>query len=98
MTWLRDVLPSVTDAEPDEAVPMGWAFIYFSRGGSQTVLHCAQHSHPPNPERAETRSCPRRAHSDRTRSASKKDGLAAPSPCFTCKKIACYSHGRIALC
>ncbi len=29
MTWLRDVLPSVTDAEPDEAVPVGWAFLYF---------------------------------------------------------------------
>jgi hypothetical protein len=98
------------------------------RGSSQTVLHCARHSHPPNPERAETRSCPKRApsfwmiiksslaslpwngtrvappaaveraHSDRARSgskgstrvsfhpfhrarsASKKDGLAAPLP------------------
>jgi ATP:ADP antiporter, AAA family len=29
MVWLRDVLPSVTDAEPDEAVPVGWAFLYF---------------------------------------------------------------------
>lgn len=29
MGWLRDVLPSVTDAEPDEAVPVGWAFFYF---------------------------------------------------------------------
>jgi ATP:ADP antiporter, AAA family len=29
MAWLRDVLPSVTDAEPDEAVPVGWAFLYF---------------------------------------------------------------------
>ena len=31
------------------------------KGNSQTVLHCAPHSHPPNPERAETRSCPWRA-------------------------------------
>ena len=29
MAWLRKVLPSVTDAEPDEAVPVGWAFLYF---------------------------------------------------------------------
>jgi AAA family ATP:ADP antiporter len=29
MVWLRDVLPSVTDAEPGEAVPVGWAFLYF---------------------------------------------------------------------
>jgi len=29
MAWLRDVLPAVTDAEPDEAVPVGWAFLYF---------------------------------------------------------------------
>ena len=29
MAWLQDVLPSVTDAEPDEAVPVGWAFLYF---------------------------------------------------------------------
>ena len=29
MVRFRDVLPSVTDAEPDEAVPVGWAFLYF---------------------------------------------------------------------
>jgi len=29
MAWLRDVLPSVTDVEPNEAVPVGWAFLYF---------------------------------------------------------------------
>ncbi len=29
MAWLQDVLPSVTDAESDEAVPVGWAFLYF---------------------------------------------------------------------
>src|SRR4026209_1073500 len=29
MARLQDVLPSVTDAEPDEAVPVGWAFLYF---------------------------------------------------------------------
>lgn len=29
MAWLQDVLPSVIDAEPDEAVPVGWAFLYF---------------------------------------------------------------------
>jgi len=29
MAWLQDVLPSVIDVEPDEAVPVGWAFLYF---------------------------------------------------------------------
>ena len=29
MAWLQNVLPSVTDAEPDEAIPVGWAFLYF---------------------------------------------------------------------
>ncbi|HKQ35789.1 MAG TPA: MFS transporter [Nitrospiraceae bacterium] len=29
MARFQDVLPSVTDAEPDEAVPVGWAFLYF---------------------------------------------------------------------
>ena len=29
MAWLQNVLPSVTDAEADEAVPVGWAFCYF---------------------------------------------------------------------
>ena len=29
MAWLQHVLSSVTDAEPDEAVPVGWAFLYF---------------------------------------------------------------------
>jgi AAA family ATP:ADP antiporter len=29
MAWLQNVLPSVIDAEPDEAVPVGWAFLYF---------------------------------------------------------------------
>jgi ATP:ADP antiporter, AAA family len=29
MAWLEHVLSSVTDAEPDEAVPVGWAFLYF---------------------------------------------------------------------
>ncbi len=32
-------------------------------GVAEAALYCAQHSHPPNPERAETRSCPRRAPS-----------------------------------
>src|ERR1041385_284471 len=32
---------------------------------------CARRSHPPNPERAETRSCPKRAQLYRARSASK---------------------------
>ena len=39
---------------------------------AEAALDCAQPSHPPNPERAETRSCPRRAHSYRARSASTK--------------------------
>src|SRR5215210_3022778 len=35
------------------------------KGVTEAALYCARHSHPPNPERAKTRSCPRRAHSDR---------------------------------
>jgi hypothetical protein len=31
-------------------------------GVAEAALDCARHSHPPNPERAETRSCPRRAY------------------------------------
>jgi len=50
--------------------------------GGQMELYCAQHSHPPNPERAETRSCPRRALFYRARSASKEGHLAAPSSSF----------------
>jgi len=38
------------------------------RRAAKAALYCARHSHPPNPERAETRSCPRQAHSDRARS------------------------------
>ena len=29
MVWLQNVLPSVADAEPGEAVSIGWAFFYF---------------------------------------------------------------------
>jgi len=29
MAWLQHVLSSVTDADPDEAVPVSWAFLYF---------------------------------------------------------------------
>jgi len=32
------VLPSVTDAEPDEAVPVGWAFLYFSVSSAATTF------------------------------------------------------------
>ncbi len=49
------------------------------RGAAKAALHCAQHSHPPNPERAETRSCPKRAHSYRARSASKEGTWPLPS-------------------
>ncbi len=48
------------------------------KGAAKVALYCAQYSHPPNPERAETRSCPKRAHSYRARSASKK-GTWSPS-------------------
>src|SRR5580765_2692857 len=41
-------------------------------GVTEAALYCALLSHPPNPERAETRSCPRRALSECARSASKK--------------------------
>ena len=46
------------------------------------ILHCAQHSHPPNPERAETRSCPRRPPLHRGGSASKKDAWLLALPIF----------------
>ncbi len=36
------------------------AYSLFSRDGGWMIFHCVQHSHPPNPERAGTRSCPRR--------------------------------------
>jgi hypothetical protein len=52
----------------------------FSRAADEAAPNCAQHSHPPNPERAGTRSCPTRAHSDRARSASKE---RAPRPLLT---------------
>ena len=42
-------------------------------GVAKVALDCAQLFHPPNPERAETRSCPRRAQFLRARSASKED-------------------------
>ena len=45
-----------------------------------SILNCAQHSHPPNPERAETRSCPRRAHFDRARSASRRTARLPSRP------------------
>ena len=47
--------------------------------GGGSGLDRARHSHPPNPERAETRSCPRRALSYRALSASKKNCLPTPS-------------------
>ena len=37
---------------------------------AKAALYCAQHSHPPNPERTETRSCPRRPPFHRGGSAS----------------------------
>ena len=48
-------------------------------GVAKAALDCAQHSHPPNPERDETRSCPRRVPFYRARSASKKAGLPLPA-------------------
>jgi hypothetical protein len=36
---------------------------YFIFRAVWSILTCAQLSHPPNPERVETRSSPRRAHS-----------------------------------
>ena len=53
------------------------SFFFYSsspllEGLGKTALYCARHSHPPNPERAETRSCPTRALSECARSASKK--------------------------
>ena len=52
--------------------------IHLLKGVAKAALYCAQHSHPPNPERAETRSCPMRAHSYRARSASKKGTWPVP--------------------
>jgi len=48
----------------------------------------------PTPERAETRSCPRRAQFHRARSASKKDGLAAPYSLLP-RSLVSLPHGRL---
>ena len=56
------------------------------RGCSQAALYCAQLSHPPNPERAETRTCPRRAPLHRARSASKKGTWLRPPPPWLLQK------------
>src|SRR6185503_1386714 len=50
----------------------------FLRGVAKVALHCAQLFHPPNPDRAETRSSPRRAPSERARSARKKGTWPLP--------------------
>ena len=50
--------------------------------GGQGDFNCARHSHPPNPERTETRSHPGRAHSDRARSGSTEVILTTPSSPF----------------
>jgi hypothetical protein len=49
-------------------------------GQTWFAFDCAQHSHPPNPERAMTRSCPKRAPSERARSASKEGDHICPHP------------------
>ncbi len=61
------------------------------KGVAEAALYCAQHSHPPNPERAETRSCPRRAQFHRARSASKKG--AWPLPPYPSEAARCASTG-----
>ena len=64
-------------------VPLAWARAFrfaipLIEGVVEAALHCAQLSHPPNPERAETHSCPRRAQFHRARSASKKGTWPLP--------------------
>jgi len=49
-----------------------------SKGVAKAALYCAQHSHPPNPERAMTRSFPKRAQLYRARSASKEGTWPLP--------------------
>ena len=57
---------------------------------------CAQHSHPLKPERAETRSCPKRALFHRARSAGKKGtwSLPVPSPFFENDEDRSDHHGE----
>ena len=50
------------------------------QGCVQVGFYCSQPSHSPNPERAETRSCPRRAQFHHARSASKKAPWTHPPP------------------
>jgi len=54
---------------------------------AKAALNCARHSHPPNPKRAGTRSCPRRPQFHRARSASKEGTWPLPSPP---SKLACF--------
>ena len=67
-----------------------------AKGAIKAALYCAQHSHPPNPERAETRSCPKRAQFHRARSASKKGTWSLPphSPFFKDDEDRPDHHGK----
>ena len=61
------------------------------RGQRGLLPDCAQHSYPPNPKRAETRSCPMRAQFYRARSASKKDTWPLP---YLSEGARCASKGN----
>jgi len=78
------MLAGCSKDDPDESptARVEWRpvlILYPLQGVAEAALYCARHSHPPNPERAETRSRPRRAHSYRARSASKKGTWLLPS-------------------
>ena len=76
---------------PRRAFPRARAFQFslpLFEGVAKAALDCAQLSHPPNPERAETRSCPRRAPFHRARSASKEGTWPLPSrPCISTSMV-----------
>jgi len=64
---------------------------------ARAALYCARHSHPPNPERAKTRSCPRRALSEYARSVSKKGPWPLLSPFFQARSFSPQGWGLIEL-
>ena len=79
--------PPIASQSISRDVPLARARAFRSsstlvKGVAKAALYCAQYSHPPNPERAETRSCPRRAQFHRARSASKKGTWPLPMPSF----------------
>ena len=62
-----------------EREPSNSLYLSF-RGVAEAALYCARHSHPPNPERAETRSCPEASTVSPCAFCEQEGHLAAPFP------------------